>query len=331
MRTRNSLFLFLTATFLSPWCDLPLALAFQLTAPADGATLVADQEVDVVVYLGTDTGVSRVRFYWYRIGEEPLVEQLATPALVATSTSASPYGGELKVPVEAIGKMRLLAVGDVARGRLAGHEEFDEVIVNVTSPVGLTGIEFEVEKPWRLDTLGKILEVPVVGQYADGVTRRINGASSGSTYRSSGTGVIAVNADGLAQVIGNGRATITVINGDKQGILEVLVRSDGEPSNRQPTADAGPDLTVRAGSTVLLNGLGSVDPDGDLLRYEWMQVQGNKVSLLDPNTPRASFVAPKVSAKRLLRFSLRVTDMKGPDTVKGGDSFPVYVSVWVVP
>lgn len=331
MRTRNFLLLFLAVTLLSHWCELPSALAFQLTAPADGATLVAGQQVDVVVELGPDIGVSRVRYYWYRIGAEPLVEQLATPSLVATSTSVFSYGGKLQVPVEAIGRMRLLAVGDVARGRLAGHEEFDEVIVNVTSPAELTGIEFEVEKPWRLDTLGKVLEVPVVGQYADGITRRISGASSGSTYHSSSPGVIAVSADGLAQVRGNGRASLAVTNGDIQGILDVLVRSTGEPSNRSPRADAGPDLTVRAGSTVLLNGLDSVDPDGDLLRYEWVQVQGNKVSLLDPNTPRASFVAPKVSAKRLLRFSLRVTDMKGPDTVKGGDSFPAYVSVWVVP
>ena len=54
--------------------------------------------------------------------------------------------------------------------------------------------------------------------------------------------------------------------------------------------------------------LGSADPDGDPLRYEWMQVRGNAVSLLDPNTPRATFVAPRVSTKRLLRFKLRVTE-----------------------
>ena len=124
---------------------------------------------------------------------------------------------------------------------------------------------------------------------------------------------------------------ITVTNGGKTGTLEVLVRSDGEPANRPPRADAGPDLTVKAGSTVMLNGLHSVDPDGDPIRYEWVQIRGNKVSLLDPNAPRATFVAPKVSSKRLLRFSLRVTDMKGPDTLKGADSYPAYVNVWVVP
>jgi hypothetical protein len=319
------------SVLLSVWGEPPQAVAFSLVTPASGAHLVAGEQVAAAVDLGTDIGVSLVRYYWYRIGEEPLVEQQARPALVATSASSPPYGGILTVPPEAAGLVRLLAVADVARGRLAGHEEFDEILVDVSSPAELKGIEFEVQKPWRLETLGKLLEVPVVGQFADGVTRRIGGASTGSTYQSSNPAVITVAADGMARVVGNGRSSITVTNGGKRGTLEVLVRSDGEPLNRPPMADAGPDVTVNAGSTVVLNGLGSVDPDGDPLGYEWVQVRGNKVSLLDPNTARASFVAPKVSVKRLFRFSLRVTDMKGPDTVKGGDSLPAYINVWVVP
>lgn len=52
-----------------------------------------------------------------------------------------------------------------------------------------------------------------------------------------------------------------------------------------------------------------------------LRFAGNKVPLLDADSPKATFVAPKVSSKRLLRFTLQVTDMKGPDTMKGGDSF----------
>jgi hypothetical protein len=99
----------------------------------------------------------------------------------------------------------------------------------------------------------------------------------------------------------------------------------------QLTPPENPDLTVKAGSTVMLNALGSRDPEGDPLRYEWTQVRGNPVAVLDPNTPRATFVAPKVSAKRLLRFKLRVTDMRGPDSVKGADSLPAFVNVWIEP
>src|SRR5207249_12311757 len=98
--------------------------------------------------------------------------------------------------------------------------------------------EFEAEKPWRLGTLGKILEVPVVGQFADEVTRRIGGVSAGSTYQSSNEQVIKVYPDGVLQVIGNGKATLTVTNRGKQGVLEVVVKSDVEP-NRPPIAHVG--------------------------------------------------------------------------------------------
>jgi hypothetical protein len=131
-------------------------------------------------------------------------------------------------------------------------------------------------------------------------------------------------------VVGNGKATLTVVNRGKEGKLDIVVKADAE-FNRTPIARAGPDVIVKAGTTVSLSALGSTDPDGDPLRYEWEQVRGNKVSLLDANSPKATFVAPRVSAKRLLTFKLRVTDMKGPDTVKGADSLPSYVNVWVEP
>jgi len=306
------------------------AYAFRITAPTEGARLKSGQEIAVTVDLGTEIGMRRIRYYWYRQGEEPVVAQQSQPALISTASSVPPYGGTLVVPQEAYGAMRLLAIGEVARGRLAGREEFDEIVLQVDTPAELTGIEFEVEKPWRLDTLGKILEVPVIGLFADGVARRIGGASGGSSYRSTNEQIVKVYPEGLCQVLSNGRAQIIVTNRGRQGTLDVVVASDGGP-NRPPTADAGPDLTVKSGSTVVLSALRSSDPDGDPLSYQWVQVRGYKVSLLDADTSRATFVAPKVSAKRLLRFKLRVTDMRGPDTVKGADSFPSFVNVWVEP
>ncbi|MGH7236448.1 MAG: hypothetical protein ACREIO_08700, partial [Nitrospiraceae bacterium] len=139
------------------------AYAFMITAPAGESHLRSGQLIRATVDLGTEIGMLQVRYYWYRQGEEPLALQLAGPALVATASSSPPYGGTLTVPIEANGKMRLLAVGEVARGRLAGREEFDEIIVQVEPSAPLTGIEFEAEKPWKLGTHGKILEVPVVG------------------------------------------------------------------------------------------------------------------------------------------------------------------------
>ncbi|MFM8550817.1 MAG: hypothetical protein ACKOCD_00630, partial [Nitrospiraceae bacterium] len=158
------------------------AWAFRLATPTEGSTLVVGQSLDVAVDLGTELGVSRVLYYWYRMGEEPVVTQQAILALASTSQATPPFGGRLTVPNGTIGAMRLLAVGEVTRGRLSGQEEFDEILLQIDPPAALTGIEFEVEKPWRLDTIGKILEVPVVGQFAAGAARWIGGTSSGSTY-----------------------------------------------------------------------------------------------------------------------------------------------------
>ena len=82
---------------------------------------------------------------------------------------------------------------------------------------------------------------------------------------------------------------------------------------------------MKAGTKVELNGLKSHDSEGEALFYAWSQIRGSKVPLLDVNMPRASFLAPQVSEKRLYRFKLRVTNKKGADSV------PTFVDVIVEP
>ena len=44
---------------------------------------------------------------------------------------------------------------------------------------------------------------------------------------------------------------------------------DGDaPANRLPRADAGEDLSVAGGSSVTLDGSGSLDPDGTIAGYQ---------------------------------------------------------------
>lgn len=342
------------------------ANAFKIVEPAEQNSLKSGKTVTVKVDPGRDAGIVKVRYYWYPENADTLVEQEATEptggsgqsrigderffqkdtvtggaivavaSLVSTADATPPFGGGLKVPQEAIGPMRLLAIADVSRGRFGTRSVFDEVIVNVEPAAELTSIEFETDKPLYLgrrgqeatygqvDSLGKIFELPVVGQFADGVARPLTSPKTGTAYKSSNEKVITVLPSGMLQLMGNGKTTLTVTNRGKEASLDVTVEVGEEP-NRPPIADAGPNRTVKAGTKVKLSGLKSRDPEGEALFYSWSQVRGSKVPLLDLNMAEASFLAPQVSEERLFRFKLRVTDKKG------ADSLPVFVDVYVEP
>lgn len=334
--------IFIFTAFL--WVPLQ-AHAFKIVAPPEGGILTAGSTVTAQVDLGRDSGVVKVRYYWYSEQDEVLVEQddstatgsiVAPVAMIGSVEQEPAFGGPLNVPRDTIGPMRLLAVAEISRGRLGTKSVFDEVIVQVTPPAALTTIDFGTDKPLQLgragqssafghvDSMGKVFELPIVGDFADGITRRISSPASGTTYATSNNRVIKIVGDGLLQIVGNGNTTITVANRGKQASLDVDVNVNDEP-NEPPIADAGTNKSVKAGSRVKLSGLKSRDPEGEALYYSWSQVRGSKVSLLDVNNSEASFLAPTVSEPRTYRFKLRVTDKKG------ADSLPAFVNVTVEP
>ncbi len=112
------------------------------------------------------------------------------------------------------------------------------------------------------------------------------------------------------QADGGGTATDVVI---------VRVR----PVNDDPLADAGPDKNTMSNRFVYLTGSGS-DPDGDIIKYSWSQVDGEDVVIAYPTKGEARFKAPEVSggASTELTFELTVTDPYG-----GEDSDTVTVTV----
>ena len=83
-----------------------------------------------------------------------------------------------------------------------------------------------------------------------------------------------------------------------------------EPVNSAPAANAGPDLTVTTGDSVLINGSGS-DTDGVVTAYSWSQISGPSVSLINANTATVGFTAPVVTATATIVLRLTVTDDQG--------------------
>lgn len=90
----------------------------------------------------------------------------------------------------------------------------------------------------------------------------------------------------------------------------------GPPPNAAPIADAGVDQTVHQGETVVLDGSGSTDPDGNYpLEYSWQILsmpQGSSAILSGPDTVAPSFTADKLGDYDI---QLVVTDSLGEDSV----------------
>ena len=112
--------------------------------------------------------------------------------------------------------------------------------------------------------------------------------------------------------------TLTVDDGvfRSDPVVVVITVTEPGPGPAAPSADAGLDQVVAAGTTVLLDGRGSVDPDGDEIIYFWEQTTGREVELMAEEDGTATFVAPDSGR---YEFSLVVSDGRtssSPDEVR---------------
>jgi hypothetical protein len=89
-----------------------------------------------------------------------------------------------------------------------------------------------------------------------------------------------------------------------------LPPSDAMQSNEAPFADAGLDQDVTRGATVLLDGTGSRDPDGDIDRYNWTIRTPTNATITPecPDCARTEFAASEVGQYRV---TLTVRDDDG--------------------
>jgi hypothetical protein len=103
--------------------------------------------------------------------------------------------------------------------------------------------------------------------------------------------------------------TVTDVDG-LQAVVGTFVNVSGD--NDFPIAHAGADQTVNENSAVTLDGLGSVDPEGENLSYSWRQLTGPSVTLSDPAAVQPSFPSPNVTPNGVsIILELIVTDVVG--------------------
>jgi len=105
----------------------------------------------------------------------------------------------------------------------------------------------------------------------------------------------AVNPAFIADITGDYVAQLIVNDGLADSAADtVVVTASALPVNNPPVADAGLDQSVLVGDTVMLDGSGSSDADGDPITFAWSLTSiptGSAVTLADPTAITQSFVA----------------------------------------
>jgi len=121
------------------------------------------------------------------------------------------------------------------------------------------------------------------------------------------------------------KLTVTDNTGAKSSATVNVTVKYVPPTNQPPTANAGSDQIVNAGDTVTLDGSKSMDPDGNITSYSWIQISGPAAILNGADKPIATFTAPKdIISSTDMTFQLTVADSKNATntaTVKVTDKY----------
>ncbi|RYG92741.1 hypothetical protein EU803_01140 [Loktanella sp. IMCC34160] len=160
----------------------------------------------------------------------------------------------------------------------------------------------------------------------DGTGSNANDAGQTLTYtwsQTSGT-TVTLSSTTAAQptftapnlVIGDADAVLVfqliVNDGFDNSLADTVQITVDAPTNTAPTANAGPDQSVPAGSVVTLDGTASAANDvGQSLTYGWSQASGTTVTLSSTTAAQPTFTAPSLNigdADVVMTFDLIVND-----------------------
>jgi len=204
-----------------------------IAAPANNALFRPEETVSVTVNVDPALNPASVLIMH--------TATLETAPFLADVTP--PYQFTFVVPRDKIGLVQVKSFVRNADGSGIAGEEISLNIVPVEAP---TKLQARLSSNLRfVDGVGTTATAAVFGIYNDDARRNVSGGSLGSTYQSSDTSVVTVDATGRVEARAIGRATITVTNAGLKAFIPVEVNgTEGQTLSPQ---DVSSSVTVTAG------------------------------------------------------------------------------------
>jgi hypothetical protein len=285
------------------------ARAVTFTTPAAGAVLTPGATITARVSPSPGEQITAAAF---------LIQGSNPVTAVASTAVSGAFEAQLTVPSLSVGPALIFTDAQLSDG--TERMDFVEVKIEPGSIKRLT-----LTAPGTLTSVGQISQLQLDGLFSDGITRRVTSPATGTTYQSSNDSVLGIYPTGLIQARTTGFAIVTAMNRGQSVTQVVQVAVPNPAVNHIPIANPGTDQAVAPVTLVTLSGVGSSDPDGGSLTFEWNQESGPLVILRTPRSAQTVFTSPRVDRAQVLTFSLVVSNNNGATT------FPALVKVTVDP
>jgi len=280
------------------------AEALHVVSPAPGTVVKPGDLVDLVLAL--DPGEASTN-----------VGVMSDGQAVQAMQDGPVWRGKVRIATETVGGDLLVGYAVLTGGGVAFAD------VQVTVDAGAVRSLF-LDVPLKFTHAGETAGVEVRGLFVDNVLRDLSDPALGTTYSSSDSTVLAVDAGGVVQARSSGDAVLTVTSGGHEVTAKIQVRIPASDTNRIPTITPGADQLVPPQHVVVLHAT-ATDPDGDAIEYLWEQTAGRVVTLHNPRSDHPEFASPRVTTPQVLEFLVAARDAKGATTL------PVVVRVTVDP
>jgi hypothetical protein len=203
--------IFALAFFLQPLTSYGLVI----TSPKNGDTFKEGDSVKIVAEVNLDSPEDKkVLSVGFNI----------TKGLGNCSEKSIPprYECNFTIPPGAPRVIKIGAKGTMVEGAIPS--QWVTIYVTPSPSVSLLGLKSSTGNAIYFYQLSQNKKIYIKGVYSDNVERDLRLGHTGTTYVSSNEKVVTVNADGLATAVGAGTAKITVRNGDKKLVIDVVVQ-----------------------------------------------------------------------------------------------------------